>query len=443
MHDGKLLEFKRLHELYPKYKWANILRHPAMVLIPYQVSTMFFFELYRMNLPLFVPSLKLLSTWAREHGVMWERVYGTPERQPHTESDAEPGNPNTNASLEYWLGHADFYVFPHVQLFDSWDDLLRQLATTSLREVSERMRAHNAEQRREQLDTWREILTTANAVANRSRALLRDPPRDLDAALERYWGLGPLPPDPPRARAQCHEPAQQQQQHHDAGHTNVMQLLGPVEGGSSGGAPRSPRGGGAKSGGVFDSKRKVSCPSSEGALGSFSFLWVIDLVSKSYTAVLNRQVDDAGLATYACATTSARWQIGPAKYRAHVRAMLCRSDEYYQNMNNGQRLTDPCARRCGDRLTKFARRFARGCADWKHRQHNVGAAAPQQGAAPAQRAPAASATAVSKAQARETLDKALRDNVRQPRTFRLPSRSGMGRFGRGGGGLPGFMGRFT
>ena len=77
---------------------------------------MSFFEMYRLNLPLFAPSLRLLCEWVRHHGVMWERVYGTPERVPHTALDAEPGNPNTNASLEYWLGHSDYYVFPHVQV---------------------------------------------------------------------------------------------------------------------------------------------------------------------------------------------------------------------------------------------------------------------------------------------------------------------------------------
>ena len=60
------LKFKRMHELYPTYRWQEILSHPAMVLIPYQVSTMSFFELYRMNMPLFVPSLRLLCAWVRE-----------------------------------------------------------------------------------------------------------------------------------------------------------------------------------------------------------------------------------------------------------------------------------------------------------------------------------------------------------------------------------------
>ena len=43
-----------------------------------EVSTIFFFELYRMNMPIFAPSLRLLVVWIRQHGIMWERFYGKP-----------------------------------------------------------------------------------------------------------------------------------------------------------------------------------------------------------------------------------------------------------------------------------------------------------------------------------------------------------------------------
>lgn len=103
---------------------------------------MSFFELYRSNIPLFVPSAKLLMQWIQaralrhgdpsphatawgskpavlwvdvgdlagsrrdvgvrllhwqDHGVMWERVYGTPERRYNESS--EPDSPNDNRSL--------------------------------------------------------------------------------------------------------------------------------------------------------------------------------------------------------------------------------------------------------------------------------------------------------------------------------------------------------
>jgi hypothetical protein len=41
---------------------------------------------------------------------------------------------------------ADFYTFPHVILFDSWEDLVTKLQTTDLRAVSAAMQEHNARQ---------------------------------------------------------------------------------------------------------------------------------------------------------------------------------------------------------------------------------------------------------------------------------------------------------
>ena len=45
------------------------------------MSTISFFEFYRAAMPMFVPSVKLLRSWVVEHGIMWERIYGTPKRQ--------------------------------------------------------------------------------------------------------------------------------------------------------------------------------------------------------------------------------------------------------------------------------------------------------------------------------------------------------------------------
>ena len=48
--------------------------HPAIVVVPYTKSVMSFFELYRMNIPLFAPSLELLVQWERDHSVRRRHV---------------------------------------------------------------------------------------------------------------------------------------------------------------------------------------------------------------------------------------------------------------------------------------------------------------------------------------------------------------------------------
>jgi len=58
-----------LRQTYPRYNYTDLTAHPGIVYIPYQVSVMSVFEQYRMNIPLFFPSLELLTTWQHTHMV--------------------------------------------------------------------------------------------------------------------------------------------------------------------------------------------------------------------------------------------------------------------------------------------------------------------------------------------------------------------------------------
>ena len=58
-----------LRSRYPHYKYSDIAAHKGVVYVPYQVSVMSMFEQYRMNIPLFFPSVDLLAKWQHEHMV--------------------------------------------------------------------------------------------------------------------------------------------------------------------------------------------------------------------------------------------------------------------------------------------------------------------------------------------------------------------------------------
>jgi len=58
-----------LRKKYPHYRYSDLTAHAGIVYVPYQVSVMSLFEQYRMNIPLFFPSLELLTTWQLEHMV--------------------------------------------------------------------------------------------------------------------------------------------------------------------------------------------------------------------------------------------------------------------------------------------------------------------------------------------------------------------------------------
>lgn len=66
----------------------------------------------------------------------------------------------------YWLQQSDFYVFPHVQHFDSWAELLISLRDeASLMDISRRMAEFNAQQRRTIEEQWKGILNGAVRLA--------------------------------------------------------------------------------------------------------------------------------------------------------------------------------------------------------------------------------------------------------------------------------------
>jgi hypothetical protein len=65
---GKNHTLVRTVDMYAKaFTFQNIASHPAMVILPYQVSVMTMFEVYRLNVPIFVPSQQLLFQWHTDH----------------------------------------------------------------------------------------------------------------------------------------------------------------------------------------------------------------------------------------------------------------------------------------------------------------------------------------------------------------------------------------
>jgi len=137
---------------------------------------------------------------------MWERVYGTPPRLVHSD---EPDAPYKNESLHYWLSKSDFYLFPHVQLFNSWAECLQMLQSVDLRRVSRQMVAANARQRADIKAQWAAILE--NAVAQSGRPFA--PADSFDGAMATLWGeQEPLHADPSRKHCSVTNLPEPQQQ---------------------------------------------------------------------------------------------------------------------------------------------------------------------------------------------------------------------------------------
>ena len=136
------INFAKIRDIYPTYEYEDLAKHPAAVIIPYQVSFMLFFELYRMAIPLFVPSPELLIKWHFNDNILCERTWnGINGRLPKGKSDIprhvmadeldvlveDPNNELDRDSILKWIRYSDFYEMPYVTQFNSFDELVRIL----------------------------------------------------------------------------------------------------------------------------------------------------------------------------------------------------------------------------------------------------------------------------------------------------------------------------
>jgi len=123
--NGKDIKLSPIRSLYSHYKYSDLINHPAIIIVPYQLSVMSFFEYYRMGLPIYSPSVELLTKWHLDHKIInqktWHMVLhhqpgqGSP-LPPHKDSPTQL-DPNKDAdyeSVKYWNSFGDLYQWPHI-----------------------------------------------------------------------------------------------------------------------------------------------------------------------------------------------------------------------------------------------------------------------------------------------------------------------------------------
>jgi hypothetical protein len=184
--NGAIVRF--IADVYEDSNPIRTVDHPAVVVIPYQVSTMYLFEVYRMSVPIFAPSLALLKKWCWKYDIMWEKTYGWPERHGDVigkqstlvpdPNGRSPMNVKTNRTewgkrFDYWMPLADLYKWKHIQYFDTWEEFFRKLTAADLFAISNRMEVENRRVRKDLVQQWTDVLEKVQ--------LFRSPSRHLEA----------------------------------------------------------------------------------------------------------------------------------------------------------------------------------------------------------------------------------------------------------------------
>lgn len=97
----------------------------------------------------------------------WDGVSG--KRPSQSAIDAHPSqrhlpDPNDEQrrhAIEYWMKFADFYQWPHIEYYESVDELvvkLNGMTQSKLMEISKKMNEHNMQVKQDIINKWKEIL---------------------------------------------------------------------------------------------------------------------------------------------------------------------------------------------------------------------------------------------------------------------------------------------
>lgn len=112
------------------YSFEDLMKVPAIFVLPYNNNTMRMFEFAYAGIPVFVPSqsfLKNLYADGKEPGVLSEisnfRVFNISTEGLDPD---DPSNYNSDTFIDYWIENSDFYnseVMPNTYFIDSFSEL--------------------------------------------------------------------------------------------------------------------------------------------------------------------------------------------------------------------------------------------------------------------------------------------------------------------------------
>jgi hypothetical protein len=161
----KLKDVKQVRRHYGRYEWAQVARHKAIIHVPYNASIMSIFEHYAMGIPIFVPTPDLMIYLKRTCGAIGEithrqcaNKYPPGSIRPGKFDAPDPNEYDDTDSLRWWMKYWDCYNLPHIQQFETLEDLEQKLARTDFASVSRAMLDEVTRRRPVIQAAWRDFI---------------------------------------------------------------------------------------------------------------------------------------------------------------------------------------------------------------------------------------------------------------------------------------------
>ncbi len=149
-------------DLGGRYEWSTLYNYKAIIVLPYEISTMSIFEYYSANVPMIFPSKTFLTDLiiTGKYPNIGSKYFQF--KPPECFDEAMYNQTNSTDYLNFWLSRADYYDvnnMPNILFFDSYDDLQRIINNTNFMAISEEMNEYNKTTRIPNvMKTYRSIL---------------------------------------------------------------------------------------------------------------------------------------------------------------------------------------------------------------------------------------------------------------------------------------------
>ena len=160
------------------YTTEQLVRHSGLVIFPHQVSYLAMTEIMRLNIPLYFPTVELLSRWHIDSHLMDRTLphYHTKSKSPshsHLPTNAGLPDPNEDSKLwaiGFWMTFSEYFSWPGIKHFDSVEDLAMKINGTTgedLFYLSHRARAFNEQERDHVEHFWKTTLDRLKHTKNK------------------------------------------------------------------------------------------------------------------------------------------------------------------------------------------------------------------------------------------------------------------------------------
>ena len=189
-------QIQPVHSIYKRYQLSDLVKHRAVVFLPYSVMSYTLTELYSLCIPLFVPSMSFIHNVRRtvtdDRSSLSKFYCNYPELDKTMKahpSSTHPYSPNVNMTEDpeaesYWLQFADFFYWPHVTYFDDFKDLERKLEIANFSKIHDLMLDEVEHRKKELLDN---LCRASKKIQSR-----RVVPQDYSVAIQQLYGVSKL-----------------------------------------------------------------------------------------------------------------------------------------------------------------------------------------------------------------------------------------------------------